>query len=93
MVAKSRGTPRPFDLHWGRGQIAEEATYSGEHHEPSLQLLDFDDGSLSIRFCYYDHASRFQRSPLVVGNAEIDGLGKALAETPRLRELLKEMVK
>jgi len=89
---KTRNVPRPVDLHWGSGVVAEEATYSGEHHEPSLQLLEFADGSLSIRFCYYDHAGRFQRSPLVVGNAEIDGLGKALAETPRLRELLKEMV-
>jgi len=77
---KGRNVPRAFDLHWGNGVIAEEATYSGEHHEPS------------IRFCYYDHAGRFQRSPLVVGNAEIDGLRGALAETPRLRELLKEMV-
>jgi len=88
---KSRTTPRPFDLHWGRGVIAEEATYSGEHHEPALQLLEFEDGSLSIRFCYYDHAGRFQRSPLVVSNAEIDGLRQALVNTPRLRGLLKEL--
>jgi hypothetical protein len=91
-VRKTRTVPRPFDLHWGSGVIAEEATYAGEHHEPSLQLLEFEDGSLSIRFCYYDHAGRFQRSPLVVGNAEIDGLGEALKGTPRLRGLLKEMV-
>ena len=92
MATKSRITPRPFDLHWGKGVIAEEATYAGEHHEPSLQLLEFEDGSLSVRFCYYDHAGRFQRSPLVVGNAEIDALRQALAMTPRLQELMQELV-
>ncbi len=90
--SKSRTTPRPFALHWGRGIIAEEATYTGEHHEPAIQLLEFEDGSLSVRFCYYDHAGRFQRSPLIVGKEEIEGMRKALAETPRLRQLLREMI-
>ena len=89
----SRATPRPFDLHWGRGVIAEEATYVGEHHEPAIQLLEFEDGSVSLRFCYYDHAGRFQRSPLIVSNAEIEGLRTALGDTPRLRELLREIVR
>ncbi|MDO8615123.1 MAG: hypothetical protein Q7T33_05240 [Dehalococcoidia bacterium] len=89
---KTRTTPRPFDLHWGRGRVAEEATCVGEHHEPSIQLLEFEDGSLSMRFCYYDHAGRFQRSPLIVGTNEIAGLRKALAGAPRLRGLLKELV-
>ncbi len=88
----SREVPRPFTLHWGSGRIAEEATYTGEHHEPSIQLLEFEDGSLQVRFCYYDHAGRFQRSPLVVGNDEMTGLKRALAGTPRLRSLLREMV-
>ncbi len=87
-----RTTPRPFTLHWGSGRIVEEATYSGEHHEPTFQLLEFDDGSLSVRFCYYDHAGRFQRMPLIVNKGEADGLRQALARTPRLRSLLKEMV-
>ena len=89
---KSRSTPRPFELHWGRGVIAEEATFAGEHHEPSVQLLEFEDGSESVRFCYFDHAGRFQRSPLIVGKGEMEGMRKALAQTPRLRELLREMV-
>ena len=45
-----RTLPRPFSLHWGDGSIVEEATYAGEHHEPSLQLLEFDDGSLPCAF-------------------------------------------
>lgn len=88
----TRTTPRPFALHWGSGLIAEEAPFSGEHHEPAIQLLRFDDGSESVRFCYYDHAGRFQRSPLIVAGADIGGLRKALAGTPRLKQLLREMI-
>ncbi len=88
----ARTLPRPFALHWGSGRIVEEATYAGQHHEPSLQLMEFDDGSLAGRFCSYDHAGRFQRSPLIVGNDEVVGLKKALADEPKLRALLRRMV-
>ena len=87
-----RTLPRPFSLHWGDGSVVEEVAYAGEHHEPSLQLLEFADGSLSVRFCYYDHAGRFQRSPLIVSKNEIAGLKDALAAAPRLRSLLRELV-
>ena len=87
-----RAVPRPFKLHWGEGQIVEEATYAGEHHEASLQLLEFEDGEIEIRFCYYNQAGRFQRSPLILGTDEVAGLRDALSATPRLRSLLREMV-
>ena len=90
--AVTRSIPRPFALHWGRGNIVEEATYVGQYHEPSLQLLRYEDGSLSIRFCYYDHRGRFQRSPVIIGPRELAGLRRALAKTPRLRSLLKRLV-
>ena len=91
-MTRERTTPRPFDLHWGRGQIVEEATYSGEHHEPAMQLLQFDEGYEAVRFCYYDHAGRFQRSPLIVSSSEMDGMREALRDTPRLRQFLRKMV-
>lgn len=88
-----RAVPRPFSLHWGRGYIVEEATYSGRYHEPSLQLLEFEDGSFSVRFCYYDHAGRFQRSPLILGEDEVEGLRQRLATAaPRLQALLRRLV-
>ena len=49
-------------------------------------------GWLAGAFCYYDHAGRFQRSPLIVNKNEVAGLRKALAGTPRLKSLLREMV-
>jgi hypothetical protein len=78
-------------MHWGKGQIVEEASYRGEHHEPSIQLLEFEDGSQNIRFCYYDQSGRFQRSPLMLGDDTREGLREALSETPRLRSLLKAL--
>ena len=87
-----RPVPRPFALHWGKGSIVEEAWYESEYHEPCIQLLEFEDGSLSVRFCYYSHSGRFQRSPLMVGQDTIAGLRAALRKTPRLRSLLKDLV-
>ena len=54
--------------------------------------MEFEDGSAAVRFCYYDHAGRFQRSPLIVSKNEIAGLKDALAAAPRLRSLLRELV-
>ena len=87
-----RSVPRPFNLHWGKGQIVEEASVVSEHHEPSIQLLEFEDGELLVRFCYYDHSGRFQRSPLVVGQHDVTALRAALVNTPRLRSILEALV-
>lgn len=89
---KARPLPRPFSFHWGGGQIVEEATMIGEWNEPTIQLLEYDDGSLSVRFCSYSHRGGFQRGSLMVGDNEMQGLKAALNATPRLRALLKKMV-
>lgn len=87
-----RTLPRPFSLHWGDGQIVEEATANGPHHNPAIQLLEFDDGSLSMRFCWYSHDGRFQRSPLIMGDDTIDAMRESLARTPRLAALLRRLL-
>ena len=96
MSPSTRSVPRPFNYHWGSGQIVEEAAYSGPHHEPAIQLLQYDEGeaagTVAVRFCYYSPDGRFQRSPLLIDDGAIDGLRDALARTPRLRALLKRLV-
>jgi len=92
MAAKSRELPRPFTMPWGRGEIVEEVTAVGEWHEPSIQLLRYEDGSESIRFCHYDHRGRFQRSPLIVNRALLTQLGRGLASSPRLRAHLGRLL-
>jgi len=49
-------------------------------------------GSFSLRFCSYNHRGMFQRSPLMLGEEDIAGLRRALRETPRLREILRQLV-
>ena len=91
MKDDARLVPRPFSMPWGEGEIIEEASYLGRYHEPSIQLMKHKDGSESIRFCYYS-SGRFQRSPLMIGKAEIKKMKAALNKTPRLKKLLKALV-
>jgi hypothetical protein len=95
-MAQTRKLPRPFEMHWGRGEIVEEASYVGEYHEPCIQLMEYTEGeaagSVSLRFCTYNHRGGFQRSPLMVSEADLEGLRKALEATPRLRAVLKRLV-
>jgi hypothetical protein len=88
----SRKLPRPFSLHWGKGEIVEEASYMGEHHQPALQLLEYEDGTHSVRFCYYNHAGRFQRGPLIIGPDDVVELRESLEDAPRLRSFLAELL-
>ena len=94
-MAPPRKLPRPFEMHWGRGEIVEEASFSREYHEPTIQLMIYTEGeaegSFSLRFCSFNHRGMFQRSPLMIGEAEIAGLRKALRETPRLRQILRQL--
>jgi hypothetical protein len=84
-------------MHWGSGEIVEEATFSSEYHEPTIQLMAYNEGeaagSFSLRFCSYNHRGMFQRSPLMLGEEDIAGLRRALRETPRLREILRQLVR
>jgi hypothetical protein len=95
-MASTRKLPRPFEMHWGSGEIVEEASCEGEWHEPTIQLMAYTDGeaagSYSIRFCTYNHRGGFQRSPLMVSETDLEGLRTALKETPRLREILRRLV-
>ena len=91
-----RKVPRPFEMMWGSGEIVEEATFEGEWHVPTVQLMHYTEGeaagSYSIRFCTYSHRGGFSRSPLMVGEADLEGLKEALKQTPQLREILKRLV-
>lgn len=92
----ARKLPRPFTMPWGKGEIVEEASYEAEHHVPTIQLMTYTEGeaagSVSIRFCTYTHDGRFQRSPLMLGEDEIDGLREALERAPELQALLRRLV-
>lgn len=39
-AVKGRPVPRPFEFHWGKGQLTEEASFTGKYTEPAIQLLE-----------------------------------------------------
>ena len=88
----SRRVPRDFNLHWGKGQIVEEASVESRYHQPSIQLLQFEDGSACVRFCYYNQQGMFQRSPLIIGEEDIGSLRDAISENPRLIAFLRALL-
>jgi hypothetical protein len=95
-MRKSRADkPKTFALHWGTGVIAEEVQISTEHHRPTIQLLEFTAGAAKgtheIRFCFYDHRGRFQRSPLILDEADIPALRAAIKAAPKLKRLLAKL--
>lgn len=86
-----RRLPRPFDMHWGAGSIVEEASVETPYSEPTIQLLEFEDGSQTLRFCYY-HGPRFGRGPMMVSEEFLEPFQDALRDAPRIRGLLKRML-
>jgi hypothetical protein len=97
-MPKERAVPRPFTMHWGGGMIVEEASTRNEYAEPAIQLMEYTDGETagsggySIRFCHFSPDGRFQRSPMMIGEADIQGLRDALRRTPKLRAILRRLV-
>jgi hypothetical protein len=92
-----REKPKSFTFHWGTGVVEEEVQIASRYHRPTIQLLKFTEGaakgSREIRFCHYDHHGRFQRSPLILAEEDLDALSRALDEAPRLKAMLKKLSK
>ena len=84
-----RQTPRPFKFYFGQGQIVEEVSCQSRWHQPTIQLLEWDDGDLSLRFCSYTHDGRFQRNPLVVSARDLETLAARADPGGRLKPLLE----
>ncbi len=90
----ARPVPRPFTMPWGGGEIVEEASIVTEHNEPTIQLLRYsgDESWETVRFCQYWLTGQFQRQPMMLAAADVANMREALKRTPRLRELLRELV-
>jgi len=82
---------RRFQLHWGAGWITEEARSRTPYHEPAIQLLSFDSGDRSIRFCYY-HEGFYQGGPLILGEDHLPALRRVVRKNKTIRSFLKRLV-
>lgn len=86
----TRKVPRPFRMPWGRGEIVEEVSIQAPHWEPTIQLMEYEDGSRALRFCYYSEG-RFGRGAMMLGEEEVEQMARALEGTAHIRELLRRM--
>jgi len=75
---------------WGKGKDVDEVSISSQYHEPTIQLLEFDNGGKLLRFCSYSHG-RFSRSPLMIDEKDLRRLGKAIMKGKEIRNLISKL--
>ena len=75
---------------WGVGRIVEEVSVVRPHWEPTIQLMEYDDGSYALRFCYYQ-GPRFGRGPMIAEDEALDQFAEALSDSPRIRSMLRRL--
>ena len=85
-----RKIPRPFKMPWGGGMVVEEVSIVSKHHEPTIQLLQFDSGDKVIRFCSYN-GGRVSRSPLMIDEKDLRRLGKATTKAKKIGKILSKL--
>jgi len=85
------GLPRPFELPWGKGRITAEASIETPYNEPTVQLLEFDDGARAVRFCVC-HRGDMLDKPVIVDEADLARLRREIQRSPRLSGLLRQLV-
>ena len=85
-----RKIPRPFKMPFGNGMVVEEASITSRYHEPTVQLLQFDNGNRAIRFCSYNKG-RFSRSPLMIDEKDMRKLGSAIKKEKEISDLISRL--
>ena len=83
-------------LPWGRAQVIDEVTFesAGADGTPvsvGVAHLREADGAELVRF-FYRSSGRMVRGPLTLRAADRAGLKAALAGSPTLRKLVRELV-
>ena len=85
-----RKIPRPFKMPWGKGMVVEEAYIISKYHEPTIQLLQFNNGDKVIRFCSYNKG-KFSRAPLMVDEKDLRRLGKVTLKKKELWKIISKL--
>jgi hypothetical protein len=88
--------PRFVTLPWGRAQVIGEVTFESSNGDGlpvfvGVAHLRADDGAELVRF-FYRSNGRTLRGPLTLRPADRAGLKAALAGSPRLRKLVRELL-
>jgi hypothetical protein len=94
--SETTGKPRFVQLPWGRAQVIDEVSIEsagadGQRVLVGVAHLREPDGSELVRF-FYRSSGRMARGPLTLRAADRAGLKAALAGSPKLRKLVRELV-
>jgi len=85
-----RKIPRPFKMPFGNGMVVKEAFITSQYHEPTVQLLQFDNGDRAIRFCSYNKG-RFSRSPLMIHEKDLRKFGNAIKKEKEISKFISKL--
>ncbi len=85
-----RKVPRPFKMPFGSGMVVEEVSITSKYHEPTIQLLKFENGDKAIRFCSYNKG-RFSRSPLMIDEKDLRQLRSEIVKGKEIRKLISQL--
>ena len=88
MKIKKRKLTRKFEFHFGKGVITEEVSIKCPYHEPTIQLLEFESGEKSLRFCVY-HGNRFSRVPLIIEVKDLKRLKKEINKSIKIKDIFE----
>lgn len=77
---------------WGKGQVVDEVSAHDQYKEAVIQLIEWDDGGQTLRFCQYWPDGRFQRQPMMISAEDIPALRSALRANDRLFGLVRQLV-
>ncbi len=75
---------------FGGGMVVEEVSITSKYHEPTIQLLKFDNGNKAIRFCSYNKG-RFSRSPLMIDEKDLRQLRSEIVKGKEIRKLISQL--
>ncbi len=89
----ARTLPRPVTMPWGKGQVVEEVSATDEYREAVIQVIEWEAGGESLRFCQYWLDGRFQRQPMMIDTNDLAALRAAVRSNARVHALLTELVR
>ena len=90
LILGTNKLPLFFKMPCGYAMVIDVYSISSQYHEPTIQLLEFDNGDKLLRFCSYSHG-RFSRSPLMIDEKDLRRLGKAIVKGKEIRKFVSKL--
>jgi hypothetical protein len=70
----------------------EEVSAHDQYKEAVIQLIEWEGGGRTLRFCQYWPDGRFQRQPMMIAVEDLPALRAALRSNDRLFQLVRLLV-